>query len=133
MNILIVSQYFWPENFRINDLALGVKAKGHNVTVLTGIPNYPEGRFFAGYGFMRKRVEDYQGVKVLRVPLLPRGKSKGWQLALNYFSFAFLASLLVPFYSRDKFDVIFVFEVSPITVGIPAIVMKKLKGVIFSL
>lgn len=129
MHILIITQYFWPENFRINDLALGLKAKGHHVTVLTGIPNYPDGRFFAGYGLFKKRVEDYYGVKVLRVPLAPRGKSKGWQLALNYFSFAFLASLLGPYYCRRKLDMIFVFEVSPITVGIPAIVLKKLKRI----
>jgi len=129
MKVLLITQYFWPESFRINDLAVGLKEKGHQVTVLTGVPNYPDGRFFDGYGLFKKRVEDYHGVKVLRVPLLPRGKSKGWQLALNYFSFAFLASLLAPLYCRRKLDVIFVFEVSPITVGIPAIVMKKLKGI----
>jgi len=53
MNILIITQYFWPENFRINDLALGLKAKGHQVTVLTGVPNYPDGHFFQGYGFFK--------------------------------------------------------------------------------
>jgi glycosyltransferase involved in cell wall biosynthesis len=129
MNILIITQYFWPENFRINDLALGLIAKGHQVTVLTGMPNYPDGRFFSGYGIFKKRVEDYYGVKVLRVPLVPRGKSKGWQLAFNFFSFAFMASLLASFYCRGTFDVIFVFEVSPVTVGIPAIVLKKFKKI----
>ena len=128
MRILIVSQYFWPENFRINDLALGLKAKGHDVTVLTGIPNYPGGRFFPSYGFFKKKFEDYHGIDILRVPLLPRGRSRGARLALNYFSFAFLASTLAPFYCRGKFDVIFVFQTSPITVGIPAIVLKMLKG-----
>ena len=129
MNILIITQYFWPENFRINDLSLGLSAKGHQVTVLTGIPNYPDGRFFSGYGLFKKRVEDYQGVKILRVPLVPRGKSKGWQLALNFISFALIGSLLSSFYCRGRFDVIFVCQLSPVTVGIPAIVMKRLKGI----
>ena len=129
MNILIVTQYFWPENFRINDLALALKTKGHQVTVLTGIPNYPDGHFFAGYGLFKKMVEDYYGIKVFRVPLVPRGKSQRWQLALNFLSFAFFASLLAPYYCHGEFDIIFVFEISPITVGIPAIVLKKIKRI----
>ena len=129
MNILIVTQYFWPENFRINDLATGLFEKGHKVTVLTGIPNYPEGRFFPGYGFFKNIQQDYSGIRVIRVPLLPRGHGGALHLALNYISFAFCASLLGPFYCREKFDLIFVFEPSPITVGIPALVLKKLKSV----
>ena len=129
MDILIVTQYFWPENFRINDLALGLFEKGHKVTVLTGIPNYPEGRFFPGYGFFKNIQQDYSGIRVIRVPLLPRGHGGAFHLALNYISFAFCASLLGPFYCREKFDLIFVFEPSPITVGIPALVLKKLKSV----
>lgn len=127
MHILIVTQYFWPETFRINDLALGLLERGHQVTVLTGVPNYPNGAFFDGYGYINKR-EDYHGVKVIRVPLLPRGKAGGVQLALNYFSFALTATILAPFLCRGKFDQIFVFEPSPITVGIPALLMKKLKS-----
>ena len=127
VNILIVSQYFWPENFRINDLALGLKALGHTVSVLTGQPNYPEGRFYKGYGFGRRWIETYQGIRVCRVPLIARGKAGGLMLMLNFLSFAFFASLLGPFLCRGKIDLIFVFEVSPITVGFPAIVMKKLK------
>lgn len=129
MNVLIVTQYFWPENFRINDLAIGLLERGHNVTVLTGIPNYPDGKFFEGYKFFNKSVENYLGVKVLRVPLVPRGKGGGLRLALNYISFAFCASLLGPFYCREKFDLIFVFEPSPITVGLPALVLKKLRSI----
>ena len=127
MNILIVSQYFWPENFRINDLVLDLKQKGHNVTVLTGIPNYPDGVFFDGYGYFRRTREDFNGIRVIRVPIISRGKSKGLRLALNYFSFAFFASLLGPFYCKGDFDAIFVFEPSPITVCLPAIVLKKIK------
>lgn len=127
MKILIVSQYFWPEDFRINDLALGLKDKGHKITVLTGLPNYPSGSFFPGYGFFRKLRENYEGIEVVRVPLIPRGKGSGVRLALNYFSFVFFACLLSPFCCRRKYDVIFVYEPSPITVGLPALLLKKLK------
>lgn len=132
MRTLIVAQYFWPENFRINDLVLDLKGRGHQVEVLTGIPNYPEGSFFEGYGLFNRRKEDFNGIKVFRVPLVPRGKSKGVRLALNFFSFAFFASLLGPFYCRGRYDAIFVFEPSPITVCLPAIVLKWLgKGPVF--
>jgi glycosyltransferase involved in cell wall biosynthesis len=127
MHILIVTQYFWPENFRINDLALGLLERGHQVTVLTGVPNYPDGSFFDGYGYFNKQ-QDYHGVKVLRVPLIPRGNGGGLRLALNYISFAVSASVFGPLLCRGTVDQIFVFEPSPITVGIPALILKKLKS-----
>lgn len=128
MRILIVSQYFWPENFRVNDLAIELRNRGHEVVVLTGIPNYPSGAFFSGYGFFSKLKERWNGIDIIRMPLIPRGNGGGLQLALNYLSFALLASLLSPFRCRGKYDVIFVHEPSPITVGLPAIVMKFLTG-----
>jgi glycosyltransferase involved in cell wall biosynthesis len=127
MKVLIVSQYFWPENFRINDLAVGLVERGHEVTVLTGIPNYPSGRFFPGYGLLHKTREQYGGVRILRVPLLARGNASGVRLALNYLSFALSACLLAPFICRDEYDLIFVCQLSPITVGLPALFLKKLK------
>ncbi len=128
MNILIITQYFWPENFRINDLALGMKRKGHKVTILTGIPNYPGGKFFPGFGLFSKEGRDYHGMKVIRVPLIPRGNGNASRLFLNYLSFALSAGIIAPFVCRGKFDLIFVFEPSPITVGLPAVVMKLLKS-----
>ena len=124
VNILIVTQYFWPESFRINDLALALRERGHRVTVLTGMPNYPGGQLFSGYGGLSPANEDYRGVAVKRVPLVPRFAGKGWQLAINYLSFALSASVLAPFRCRDRVDVIFVFEPSPVTVGLPAIALK---------
>jgi len=127
MRILIVSQYFWPESFRINDLALALKERGHQVSVLTGLPNYPEGNIFEGYGWSSMGRTDYEGITLLRVPLFGRRQGRSWQLALNYLSFVLSASLLGPLLCRDKYDVIFVFEPSPFTVGIPAILLRWLK------
>ncbi|OIQ79149.1 putative glycosyl transferase [mine drainage metagenome] len=128
MKILLVTQYFWPENFRINDLAVHFQQQGHHVTVLTGIPNYPAGRFFDGYGLFKRTTEQWRGVEIIRAPLIPRGKGSGLRLAINYFSFALFASIYGIVRLGRDFDVIFVHEPSPVTVGIPAIVMKKLTG-----
>lgn len=103
--------------------------RGHQVTVLTGIPNYPEGRFFKGYGFLKNQRQDYHGVKIIRVPLLSRGKGSGFHLAINYLSFALFSSMLAPFLCRGKYDLIFVCQLSPVTVGLPALVLKKLKKI----
>lgn len=128
LHILIVSQYFWPESFRITDLALGLKARGHAVTVLTGMPNYPGGRLFEGYGPLSPASQAHEGIEIKRVPLIPRFAGRGWQLALNYLSFALSASVLGPLRCRGPFDAIFAFEPSPITVGIPAAVLKRTSG-----
>lgn len=127
MKILIVTQYFWPEQFKINDLCDGLIERGHEVTVYTGLPNYPEGEFHKGYSFLGPYHETRGKIKIIRSPLIPRGKNKSLQLALNFFSFFFMASVLAPFLVRGKFDKIFVYEPSPITVAIPAIVLKYLK------
>jgi len=127
MNILIVSQYFWPENFRINDLAVGLLERGHKVTVLTGSPNYPDGKFFPGYGFFNVQ-QDYQGATVLRVPLVARGNGGGLRLALNFISFAVSAGIFGPLLCKGKFERIFVYEPSPITVGIPALILGRIKS-----
>ena len=129
MKLLIVSQYFSPENFRINDLAVCLVERGHTVTVLTGTPNYPDGNFFHGYGIFKKTISNYHGVEVKRVPLVPRGKGSGVQLALNYVTFALFASIMGPFLCRGEYDLIFVCQLSPVTVGIPALMLKKIKKI----
>lgn len=128
MRLLVISQYFWPENFRINDLVADMVARGHEITVLTGRPNYPSGQFFPGYGWRKPDTEDYRGAKVVRVPLVPRGKARTIQLMLNYLSFAAFATLGVWLRLRGRFDAVFVFEVSPVTVGIPAIAAGRRFG-----
>ena len=86
MNILIVTQYFWPENFKINDLAEYLNGK-HNVTVLTGWPNYPEGEFDKNFLLFKKKYDFYKGVEIIRVPVFPRKNNK-INLIFNYLSFA---------------------------------------------
>ena len=128
MRILIVTQYFWPENFRITDLANALKEKGHDVTVLTAMPNYPAGALYEGYSWWQKRRDSMQGIPIFRVPLFVRRKSKPWQLVLNYLSFVLTACLLGPWILRGKyFDVVFTYGPSPVTVAIPGILMARLK------
>lgn len=127
MKILIVSQYFWPENFRVNDLVAELVRRGHEVTVLTGHPNYPGGTVFPEFRADPGAFASYEGADVVRVGMLPRG-SGSLRLMLNYLSFALAASLVGPFRLRGRqVDAIFVFEPSPITVGLPAIVFRWLK------
>jgi glycosyltransferase involved in cell wall biosynthesis len=127
MKILIISQYFWPENFRINDIVLDLVNRGHQVKVLTGKPNYPQGCFSEGYSMFSPSTEDWHGIKIYRSALIPRGNGGGKRLLINYLSFALFASIRALFIEKD-FDRIFVYEPSPITVGLPAIVAKKRSG-----
>lgn len=127
MRILVVSQYFWPENFRINDLVEGLLERGHAVTVLTGLPNYPSGKFFPGYSLFGPYRERFHGAEIVRVPLFERGNGGGLKLVMNYISFA-LAATLGGWRCKGAFDAIFVFEPSPVTVGIPARYLSWLKN-----
>jgi glycosyltransferase involved in cell wall biosynthesis len=123
MHILVISQYFWPETFRINDIALGLKEKGNEVSVLTSIPNYPEGKFFSGYSFFNSSHEIWNGIAIHRAKQLPRGKNNSLLLSLNYFSFAFFATWKV-IWMKNKYDRILVYQVSPVFAIIPALVAK---------
>jgi len=124
LRILIVTQYFYPENFRINDVCLGLRERGHEVVVLTGKPNYPNGKYFEGYGWFKKNNDNWNGIKIYRSNLILRGKGNGIRLLFNYFSFSFFATLKV-FTIKGKIDKIFIFAPSPITVGIPGIFARK--------
>lgn len=126
--ILLISPHFYPEIFKCNDVAFDLVRRGYDVTVLSDIPNYPSGKFFKGYGLFKKRKEIVNGVKVIRTAMIPRGNGSGKMLALNYISFALTASVRAFFMGIfHKYDVILVHETSPITVGIPAIIIKKLR------
>ena len=130
MRVLIVTQYFWPENFSINMLAKILANKGLNVDVLTGKPNYPEGVIYPGYEACGLGFEKYEGINVFRVPILPRGSNNPLRLALNYLSFVVFGCLLAPWALRKrKYDVIFVYSPSPISQAVPALWLGKLKRI----
>lgn len=129
MNILIVTPHFYPENFRINDFALEFQKRGHSITVLTAIPDYPGGKYYDGYGIFKKNREVSNSINIYRAPLIPRGSGSNIRLALNYISFVFGALFTSLFILRSKLDIVFVFEPSPITVGLPAIFIKKIKNI----
>ena len=127
MKVLVVSQYFWPEVFRVNEIVEALVQRGHEVTVLTGRPNYPAGTVFEEYRRDPAAYSRYAGAEVLRVPLRPRGQGS-LRLMLNYLSFIIWGSLLGPWLLRGRrFDAIFMFETSPITSALPAVLLRRLK------
>lgn len=128
MRILIVSQYFWPESFRINDVAKTLVEKGFEVEVLTGKPNYPEGAIFPGYRAWGCQQEPWSGLTVHRVPLTPRRNQGALNLAFNYLSFVISGTLFGAWLLRGKrYDVILAYGTSPILQAIPALVLGWLK------
>lgn len=128
MRLLIWTQYFWPENFHINSIARSLKAKGIEVTVLTGKPNYPDGKIFDGYRAMGIQMEEYSGIEVIRIPLRQRGKNSGRGMVLNYLSFILSGYLFAPFALRGKkFDAVFVYAPSPLLQALPAVYVSWLK------
>ena len=130
MKILVVTQYFWPEDFRINDLVRSLSDRGHEVEVLTGKPNYPEGIIFPGYGVWGCQQELQWGVVVHRVPLIGRGTKSAVKLGINYLSFIFSGLLLAPWLLKGRrFDVVFVYAPSPILQAIPALFLGWMKKV----
>ena len=127
MRLLIVTQYFWPENFRINDLVTELVLRGHRVTVLTGLPNYPDGAIFEEYRENPSCYLLHGGAEIIRVPILARGQS-GIRLMLNYLSFVISASFFGLWrLRRHQFDVIFTYQLSPVTVGLPAAFIRAIK------
>lgn len=129
MKILIVTQYFWPEEFRINDICEGLKNQGHEVEIFTGMPNYPKGKLYEGYSLFGPYKEEYKGMKVIRFPIIPRGKSGGLNMVLNYLSFMINGSIRIIPTLFKRYDRVFMFQTSPITAAIPAIIYSKVKKV----
>lgn len=127
LHVLIISQHFWPEEFRVNDLALELSGRGHEVTVLTGLPNYPRGEVFPGFRRDPQAFSTYEGVPIVRVPLVPRGSASGGRLVLNYLSFALAASTLGLYKLRGRrFDATVVFMSSPAFQALPAAILRIL-------
>lgn len=130
MRILLVTQYFYPEVFKGNDIAFELSKRGNKVDVLCGIPNYPDGSYYKGYGIFSKRFENINGVRVYRAFQFPRGKSSKVMMVLNYLSFPITACLDILFYFVwKKYDIVFVQQLSPVFHALPAVFFKKLKNV----
>ncbi len=129
MKILVASQHFYPESFRINDIVQSLSGMGHDITVITGKPNYPEGKIYKGYKSFGVQNEKIWGCDIYRFPILPRGKGGAVNLIFNYVSYIFSGIILAPLYLRKKnFDVVFCYATSPILQVIPAIFLAHLRG-----
>ncbi|QGQ48275.1 glycosyltransferase family 4 protein [Metabacillus sediminilitoris] len=122
-HILVVAQYFYPEQFRINDICTEWVKRGYKVTVITGIPNYPQGKYYDGYGLFKKRKEIYKGIEIIRIPLIPRGNNP-IMLALNYLSFV-ASGFFWSLFTKIKADFVFIYEVSPMTQALPGVWYAK--------
>lgn len=129
MKILFVCQYFYPEVFRGNDIAFHWAEDGHEVHVVCGVPNYPDGVFHKGYGWFKRRHEVINGVKVTRLPIIPRGNNK-ILLILNYFSYLIVGLVYMLFHALfHKYDRVFVQQLSPVMMSAPGVLYKKLQRV----
>lgn len=127
MKILIVSQHFYPEQFRINDIAFSLAERGHDVTVLTGLPNYPKGEIFPEYRNGKNREQLINGVKIVRCSLVGRGKSL-LTFGINYLWFTVSATLKGKSL-KDHYDVVYSYQTSPVSMSRPAIAVKKKQGI----
>lgn len=126
----MISQYFFPETFRGNDIAFDLAKRGVDVTVICGTPNYPKGKFYKGYNWFKRTRERINGVKVIRVPIFPRGKGGKLSLIANYFSYFIITALYLPFHLlvNKKYDVCFVQQLSPVMISVPGIIFRKITG-----
>ncbi len=126
MKICIFTNHFYPEDFKVNDIAFELAKKGYDITIITAIPDYPKGKFYEGYSLFKRRRENVNGVNVIRLPIIPRGKGGTIRLVLNYISYFFCLSIFTYFYSfRHKYDRIFVHLTSPFFIGVCARKMAK--------
>lgn len=127
MRILVVSQCFHPDDFRINDIVATLVEQGHAVRVLTGLPDYASSHVPREYRFFRRRRETYRGAEVVRVPIVARRSGVLFR-ALNYYSFAFFGSLYARF-CRKAYDLVFSYQTSPILQAKPAVTYRNRAGV----
>lgn len=123
MKILIVSQHYWPENFRVTDIAETLVSLGHQVTVLCGLPNYPKGYIFDDYKHGKNRIQEHNGVKIIRAKEIGRRNNILFRF-LNYWSYPHYACKMINKLDKD-FDVVYVQMSSPIMITKPALKYAK--------
>tara|TARA_X000001036_G_scaffold173041_1_gene163713 strand:- start:20101 stop:21351 length:1251 start_codon:yes stop_codon:yes gene_type:complete len=128
-NILLVSPLYNPEMIRINDLVDYLVKKNNKVTVLCPIPNYPQGKYYKNYGIFKKRYEKNDNLTIVRVLVYPRKNGSKINLFMNYFTFIIFSIIPATILSLKKFDLVLVNQLSPITVAIPGIIVKKIKKI----
>jgi len=126
MKLTIFSQHFWPENFRINDIAVRLNQIGVKVNIFTGKPNYPDGIIKTKYKSLIPIHGSYKGIDILRFPIIPRGNSNFLKLSLNYLSFILSVSFFSFFYKKKFGNIFFVYATSPIFQALPAILIGKI-------
>ena len=122
MKILVVCQHYWPENFRVTEICEDLAARGHEVTAVVGLPNYPSGVIPPEYRHRQNRAQERNGVHIRRVWEVGRKNTKPG-LALNYVSYMTAASLRVLRMRRD-FDVVYAFSTSPVLMSLPAALLR---------
>lgn len=126
--ILIVTEYFYPEEFKVNEVALAWYKKGYEVDVLTQNPTYPYGKVFENYTNSWYSIDNYQGVKVYRVKAVTGYKDSLFKKLLKYFTFMSLGSF-ISLKIGKKYDYVFGFDVGPLTGMVPAVVLQKFYGI----
>jgi glycosyltransferase involved in cell wall biosynthesis len=130
MKICIFTNHFFPEDFKVNDIAFSLAKTGFDVTVVTAVPDYPKGKFFDGYGWFKKNREIVNGCRCIRLPVIPRGNGNGFRLALQYFSFWFSSSAFSFFHKFFcRYDAVFVHLTSPFFVALSALHLKKFQKI----
>ena len=126
MKILVVSQYFYPETFRINDICTELVNRGHTVDVLTSLPNVPQGKFYEGYSRKNHGETSWNGIGIERVNVIERTRGSGIKMIMNCASFAVNSYFAAGKYGKKNYDVIFVFCNSPVTQIVPAARVKRM-------
>jgi glycosyltransferase involved in cell wall biosynthesis len=127
--LLVICQHFWPEGFRINEICYEFVSKGYDVEVICGLPNYPSGRFFPGYGYFGRRKEMYNAVKIRRCFEIRRGNNSFFRLFLNYLSALFSSLFKLPYLLTQKYDRVFIYQLTPVTMALIGILISKIKHI----
>ena len=125
--VLVVCQHYWPESFRINDICDFFIEKECKVDVLCGLPNYPEGKLYKGYSFVRNLRQTHNGISIQRVPEIPRGENTSLRIFLNYISFPFFSLFYIPWLLTKKYDKIFLYQLSPGMMTFAGIIVGKIR------